>query len=74
MAIVKKIDYPKNISNHQKIRCSKTSEQKYKFSNSTSILNGSRCSRSAIYSIDGVLLCKAHAGELLLMKGLDNDG
>ncbi len=73
MSAVKLIAYPDNITNSEKLRCSKTSKHQYEFSNSTTILNGSRCSRKALYSVNGVLLCKMHAGELLLESAIGND-
>jgi hypothetical protein len=67
---VKMIKYPSKATNHEKFRCSKTSKHQYAFSNSLNIIGGSRCSRKALYSVNGALLCKMHAGELLLEEAL----
>jgi len=67
---VQEIKYKKGASVLDKKRCAKKSKHKYEFSKSAHMENGSQCSRSAVYIVDGAELCKIHAGEMLLNKEL----
>lgn len=58
---------------HLKHRCQKTSKHNYAFSRSNEITNSSQCSRTQKYIVNGIGLCKMHAGELLLTNALEHN-